>query len=175
MTRLGVTMTGRALCSCLGLLAMGCTLPQQRSSIAIVPNGSAIVPASRMRSAFDVRLVPKGQSPTATGGVGRVTISARPDEVLEYSLQIDNRARDTYTQATLLRVTPDSTSDVVAVLFADVMLRGPRISVRGTASLMRTAAPEVLLAELRGHMGEYVVQVEGANRSLVGYLGLAND
>lgn len=106
---------------------------------------------------------------------GTVSVSTRSDNVLLYSLSIDNQSGDSYTQAQLVQVRSDSTTDVVATLFSDVMMRGRRISVRGTASLVRTLPPEELLAHVREHPGTYQVRVQAERREglLVGFLGVA--
>ncbi|MFN8571127.1 MAG: hypothetical protein U0132_03660 [Gemmatimonadaceae bacterium] len=102
-------------------------------------------------------------------------MATRSDNVLLYSLTIDNRSGDSFTQAQLVQVRPDSSADVVATLFSDVMMRGRRISVRGTASLVRTLPPEELLAHVREHPGTYQVRVQAERREglLVGFLGVA--
>jgi hypothetical protein len=141
----------------------------------MIPLGAAVVPSTPERSSFTVSLVAADgkERRTAGKGPGSVSISVRSDNVVVYALEISNVAGETFTQAQVVRIAADSSVDVVATLFADVMMRG-RISVRGTASLARSLPPDALLAHMREHPGEYRVVVRGERHpvgSLTGSLG----
>ncbi|MFN8583197.1 MAG: hypothetical protein U0163_19745 [Gemmatimonadaceae bacterium] len=145
-----------------------------RSAVSVVPAGTALVPVSRERETFDVDLVTASDAkPPIVRGTA--SIATRPDNVLLYAISIDNVSEDSFTQAQLVHVLSDSSTDVVATLFSDAMVRGRRISVRGTATLVRTLPPDELLAHVREHPGTYRirVQAERSSGALVGYLGLA--
>lgn len=157
------------------LLAAACAqLP--RRDMQVIPDGAALTPMTPERSLFNVPLTladGKGIGRAGTG-LGSVTVSVRQDNSVLYSVEIDNAAGETFTQAQVVRTSTDGTVDVVATLFSEVMMRGRRISVRGTASLARSLPPDALLARVREHPGEYQVIVRGERHpvgTLSGALG----
>lgn len=171
----GRLVAGFALLTSAGCATASRTSPS-RTPIRVVPSGSALAPATRERDLFEMPLSRTDELDQRPRPVrGTVSVATRSDNVLLYSLTIDNRSGDSFTQAQLVQVRPDSSADVVATLFSDVMMRGRRISVRGTASLVRTLPPEELLAHVREHPGTYQVRVQAERREglLVGFLGVA--
>ncbi len=141
-----------------------------------IPAGAAVRPVAAERSSFSIPLYAvsgsEAEKPAVTSG--SATLSLRPDNVIEYRVRIVNSSRHTFTQAQVVHVASDSTFDVIATLFADVTMRGARISVRGTASLSRFLPPEALLARIREHPEEYRVVIRGnqpASGTLAGPLG----
>jgi hypothetical protein len=143
----------------------------------LIPQGAAVAPAAVEHSTFKMPLVAAvGDLNDRHGGwkKGWAKVSVRRDNVLVYEIQINDAGGETFTQAQVVRVTTDSTLDVVATLFSDVMIRGPRISVRGTASLSRSVPPEELLTAIVEHPDAYRVLIKGDQHpqgALMGFLG----
>ena len=169
---------GVAVAMCASMASGGCAplASGGSSGMHVIPAGAAVVPATPERSSFTVPLVAAdgGSEHGADKTPGSAMISVRRDNVLVYAIQIDNAAGRTFTQAQVLRLDGDKAVEVIATLFSDVMLRGRRISVRGTASLSRLLPPDALLAHVREHPGEYRVVVRGERHpvgSLTGSLG----
>jgi len=163
---------------CAGLTGTGCAglPPAGAHSMRVIPAGTAVAPATPERSFFSIALVAADETATTAGGkpFGSATISVRRDNVLVYGIQIPNASGETYTQAQVVRKEPDGGVDVIATLFSDVMMRGTRISVRGTASLSRTLPPDALLAQVREHPDQYQIVVRGERHpsgTLTGSLG----
>lgn len=168
---------------CCLLIVLGCagacaSVTQARQSgMRALPDGAALVPAAPERSSFSVALTEAEGTAAASARkpLGSLTLTVRSDNVVTYAVQIDNVEGETFTQALLVRVAPDSSADVVATLFSEVMMRGRRIRVRGSASLARSLPPEALLAHIRERPSEYEVIVRGERHpfgSLVGNLGV---
>ncbi len=163
-------------CVCLPSAACARLSSEQSRGLRVIPTGAAVAPSAPERSSFSVPLVAADLGMARVDGKpqGSASISVRDDNVVVYMVEIDNIDRQTFTQAQVVRVSADSSAEVIATLFADVMLRGARISVRGTASLSRMLPPDALLAHVREHPGEYRVVVRGARHpagSLTGWLG----
>lgn len=165
-------------CSLLGVAVIGTACGPAPSGMRMIPVGAAVAPAAPERSSFSVPLVAAdGGAGNAVGqGTGTASISVRNDNVLVYSVDVNNAANESFTQAQLVRVTPDSVIDVIATLFSDIVFRNRYISIRGTATLARTLPPDALLAHVREHPDEYRLIVRSERHpagTLVGFLGTA--
>ncbi|MEP7345942.1 MAG: hypothetical protein ABI877_11770 [Gemmatimonadaceae bacterium] len=168
----------RYIVASIALIGAACAhFPREQSGLRVIPMGASVAPTTPERSSFEVMLVATdGNEGTPAGkATGSTSISVRGDNSLEYEVEIDNVGGETFTQAQVVRVVAaDSTVDVIATLFSDVMMRDHRISVRGTASLARSLPPDALLAHVREHPSEYRVIVRSERHpvgSLTGSLG----
>jgi hypothetical protein len=95
-----------------------------------------------------------------TAPKGQLTIELEEGAGFEYHLEIRGAARATYVAGHLRRQRADSTQELVAVLFSDMVLTGQFVQLRGTAPLARGVTAAEIGDALRLHPESFVVHIE---------------
>jgi hypothetical protein len=158
----------RAPLSVAVVIVMGCTpvaglvsRPAAREHTVAIPRS---VPSQTEFKAELVPLVPPliGDSlaQLVTAPKGQLTIELQETEGFEYHLEIRGAAAATYVSGQLRRQLPDSTQQLVAVLFSDLALTGQFVQLRGTAPLTRGVSAAEINEALQLHPESFVVHVE---------------
>jgi hypothetical protein len=95
-----------------------------------------------------------------TAPKGQLTIELEEESGFEYHLEIRGAAGATYVAGHVRRQLPDSTHELVAVLFSDMVLTGQFVQLRGTAPLARGVAVAEVADALRRDPASFVVHIE---------------